>query len=124
MIYDTVTYFNLGSKNQPYSIHFPFHLQVEVVSDSAKADFEARRIMIELINVDDFYDKDELDNKGLQEKIEVLSPSIVLISICYSQKLELRFVLEMKGIFPKLRLQGDLRGASLNAYKGVRIVHT
>ena len=109
MIYDTVTYFNLGSKNQPYSIHFPFHLQVEVVSDSAKADFEARRIMIELINVDDFYDKDELDNKGLQEKIEVLSPSIVLISICYSQKLELRFVLEMKGIFPKLRLQGDLR---------------
>ena len=66
--------------------------------------------MIELVNVDDFYnDKRELDNKGLQERIEVISPSIVLISICYSQKLDLRFVLEMKGIFPMLRLQGDLR---------------
>ena len=41
-----------------------------------------------------------------------IRPAIVLISICFSEKLDLRFVLEMEGIFPSLKLQGALRLAT------------
>ena len=74
---------------------------------------EKRMISIELLNIHEFYnDKNELDNKALKTKILYIRPSIVLISICFSEKLDLRFVLEMEGIFPSLKLQGALRLAT------------
>ena len=79
----------------------------------AREDIEKRRIAIELINLDDFYhDKTQLNKEALKAKIILISPSILLISVCYSEKLDLRFVLEMEGIFPGLKLQGDLRLAT------------
>ena len=79
----------------------------------AREDIEKRRIAIKLINLDEFYNgKKELNRQALKTKIISMSPSILLISVCYSEILDLRFVLEMEGIFPSLKLQGDLRLAT------------
>ena len=87
--------------------------QVRKVKEDAKEIIEERKIAIELLNIHEYYnDKDELDNKALKTKILYIRPSIVLISICFSEQLDLRFVLEMEGIFPSLKLQGALRLAT------------
>ena len=89
------------------------HLQIEKLKDFAREDIEERMIKIELLNLDEYYnDKKELNRQALKTKIICISPSILLISVCYSEKLDLRFVLEMEGIFPGLKLQGDLRLAT------------
>ena len=65
---------------------------------------------IKLLNVDKYYDdKNKLNITALRIKILEISPSIVLISICFSESLDLRFALEREGIYPHLRLKGDLR---------------
>ena len=88
-------------------------MQVERVKKFAREDIEKRRIAIKLINLDEFYNgKKELNRQALKTKIISMSPSILLISVCYSEILDLRFVLEMEGIFPSLKLQGDLRLAT------------
>ena len=89
------------------------HLQIEKLTDFAREDIKKRMIKIELLNLDEYYnDKKELNRQALKTKIICISPSILLISVCYSEKLDLRFVLEMEGIFPGLKLQGDLRLAT------------
>ena len=89
------------------------HLQIEKLKDFAREDIKKRMIKIELLNLDEYYnDKKELNRHALKTKIICISPSILLISVCYSEKLDLRFVLEMEGIFPGLKLQGDLRLAT------------
>ena len=89
------------------------HLQIEKLKDFAREDIKKRMIKIELLNLDEYYnDKKELNRQALKTKIIRISPSILLISVCYSEKLDLRFVLEMEGIFPGLKLQGDLRLAT------------
>ena len=76
----------------------------------AKEDIEKRMLEIELLDVDKYYDdKNKLNITALSIKILEISPSIVLISICFSESLDLRFALEREGIFPHLRLKGDLR---------------
>ena len=87
-------------------------MQIEKLKDFAREDIKKRMIKIELLNLDEYYDKKELNRQALKTKIICISPSILLISVCYSEKLDLRFVLEMEGIFPGLKLQGDLRLAT------------
>ena len=88
------------------------HLQIEKLTDFAREDIKKRMIKIELLNLDEYYNDKELNRQALKTKIICISPSILLISVCYSEKLDLRFVLEMEGIFPGLKLQGDLRLAT------------
>ena len=88
------------------------HLQIEKLKDFAREDIKKRMIKIELLNLDEYYNGKELNRQALKTKIICISPSILLISVCYSEKLDLRFVLEMEGIFPGLKLQGDLRLAT------------
>ena len=88
------------------------HLQIEKLTDFAREDIKKRMIKIELLNLDEYYNDKELNRQALKTKIIRISPSILLISVCYSEKLDLRFVLEMEGIFPGLKLQGDLRLAT------------
>ena len=88
------------------------HLQIEKLKDFAREDIKKRMIKIELLNLDEYYNDKELNRQALKTKIIHISPSILLISVCYSEKLDLRFVLEMEGIFPGLKLQGDLRLAT------------
>ena len=76
----------------------------------AEEDIGKRMLEIELLDVDKYYDdKNKLNITALRIKILEISPSIVLISICFSESLDLRFALEREGIFPHLRLKGDLR---------------
>ena len=87
-------------------------MQIEKLKDFAREDIKKRMIKIELLNLDEYYNDKELNRQALKTKIIRISPSILLISVCYSEKLDLRFVLEMEGIFPGLKLQGDLRLAT------------
>ena len=68
-----------------------------------------RNIKIEILDVDKFYNKArKLDQKGLRARILAIYPSIIVISICFSETLDLRFALEVEGIFPELRMKQDL----------------
>ena len=50
----------------------------------------------------------QIDIKSLQFAIQQTSPSIVMLVICYSQFLDLRFLLEETGIFSELRMNREL----------------
>ena len=68
-----------------------------------------RNIVLEILDVHPFYnEKKELNIKGLKVRILEIDPSLIIISICFSETLDLRFALEVEGIFPNLRLQQDL----------------
>ena len=57
----------------------------------------------------EFYDEEnQLDVASLSIQLKIINPSLVLISICYSEKLDLRLALEVEGIFPQLRISRDL----------------
>ena len=62
------------------------------------------------VDVNEFYDeKDELNTEKLKIRVKIINPSLVLISICFSETLDLRFALELDGIFPEMRLKRDLQ---------------
>ena len=68
-----------------------------------------RNIKLKVLDVDHFYDEmNRLDQKGLKVRILEIKPSVLVISICFSEKLDLRFALEVEAIFPELRLKQDL----------------
>ena len=57
----------------------------------------------------EFYDEEnQLNIASLSYQVKIINPSLVLISICYSEKLDLRVALEVEGIFSHIRLQRDL----------------
>ena len=73
------------------------------------SDMKNRNIKIKILDVDKFYNEaKELDQKGLKVSILAINPSIIVVSICFSETLDLRFALEVEGIFPELRLKQDL----------------
>ena len=74
-----------------------------------KDDIEKQNIKFELINVDEFYnDTKQLNHELITVRVKEVNPGLVLISICFSEKLDLRFALEVHGIFPKMRLTRSL----------------
>ena len=83
--------------------------KVTLVKKDFKDDIEQRNIKLELLDVTEFYDEEnQLDVASLSIQLKIINPSLVLISICYSEKLDLRLALEVEGIFPKLRMSRDL----------------
>ena len=50
----------------------------------------------------------EIDETGLVSKIQSINPQITIMLICYSQILELKFLLEEKGLFAEMRMNRDL----------------
>ena len=50
----------------------------------------------------------EIDETGLVSKIQSINPQITIMLICYSQILELKFLLEEKGLFAEMRINRDL----------------
>ena len=73
------------------------------------SDMKKRNIKIESLDVDQFYNEaKELDQKGLKIQVLALNPSIIVVSICFSETLDLRFALEVEAIFPELRLKQEL----------------
>ena len=74
-----------------------------------KDDIEKQNIKFELINVDEFYnDTKQLNHELIVARVNEVNPGLVLISICFSEKLDLRFALEVQGIFPEMRLTRSL----------------
>ena len=77
-----------------------------LLEDKAKRD-----IKFEFINIPDFIVNEEtreIDETGLVSKIQSINPQITIMLICYSQILELKFLLEEKGLFAEMRMNRDL----------------
>ena len=65
------------------------------------------------VDVNEFYNEnDKLNVEKLRISIKKINPSLILISICFSVTLDIRFALEILGIFPELRLERDLQLAT------------
>ena len=80
------------------------------MKDNYASDIEQRKLSFETVNVDRFYDSnDTLDIGKLGTEVRRIKPLIILITICYAEKLDLRFAMEFGGIFPEVRLTHDLR---------------
>ena len=78
-----------------------------------KDDMAQRKIQIVFVDVNEFYDEnDKLNTERLRFRVKEINPSLVLISICFSETLDIRFALEILGIFPELRLKRALQLAT------------
>ena len=78
----------------------------EIVEDKDK-----RSILFEFLDVTDFYldEKNKvIDEEDLVRSIKKINPHVVVLAICFSKTLQLKFLLEKSGIFSQLRLQRDL----------------
>merc|ERR1711860_50408 len=74
-------------------------------------DMEKRSIKIEFLNVPDFFlneDTKEINEHALVGEIRSVNPQVIIVMICYSQFLELKYLLERTGLFPALRMNQDL----------------
>ena len=72
---------------------------------------EKRSIKIEFLNVPDFFlneDTKEINEHALVSEIRSVNPQVIIVMICYSQFLELKYLLERTGLFPALRMNQDL----------------
>ena len=78
----------------------------EVFEDQRK-----RSIRFEFLDVTEFYldpNTKAIDEDALEKCIMNINPHIVVLAICFSTTLKLKFVLERKAIFSKIRMQRDL----------------
>ena len=71
-------------------------------------DMEKNNIEIKLVNVCKYFDKKKLNLEDLMHRLREINPLILVISICHSVNLDLRFALEVEGLFARMRLQRDL----------------
>ena len=72
---------------------------------------EKRNIKREFLAVPDYYineDKKEIDEDKFIKDIETINATMVAMVICYSQLLDLKFLLESKGIFSETRMNRDI----------------
>ena len=70
-----------------------------------------RSIKIEFLNVPDFFleiETREIDEDAFVSEIRTINPQIIIIMICYSQFLDLKFLLERSGLFPAMRMNREL----------------
>ena len=72
---------------------------------------EKRNIKFEYLNISDFFvneETKEIDEDGLETAIRSIQPQIVILVICYSQILDLKYFLESRGLFTEIRMNRDL----------------
>ena len=70
-----------------------------------------RLIRFEFLDVKKFYlDANicAIDEEALEMEIMKINPHVVVLAICFSKTLQLKFKLESSGLFPRLRMQRDL----------------
>ena len=76
-----------------------------------KLEMIERNIKAKFLGIHEYY-KDEttkdINEENLVDDIKKINPSMVVMVICYSQILHLRFLLEGAGIFSEVRLNRDL----------------
>ena len=74
-------------------------------------DKESRKIKFAFIEVPNFFKNEEtreIDEDALVSEIRLINPQITVMVICYSQILELKFLLEGAGLFAEMRMNRDL----------------
>ena len=71
-------------------------------------DMKKNNIEIKLVDVCKYFDKKKLNLENLKQRLREINPLILVISICHSVNLDLRFALEVEGLFAHMRLQRDL----------------
>ena len=72
---------------------------------------EKRNITFEFLAIPDFFNNEEtkeIDENALVSKIRSINPQITILVICYSQILDLKFLLEGAGLFAEMRMNRDL----------------
>ena len=72
---------------------------------------QKRNIKFEFLAIPDFFineETKEIDEDGLVSKIRSINPQITFMVICYSQILELKFLLEGSGLFAEMRINRNL----------------
>ena len=70
-----------------------------------------RSIKIEFLNVPDFFleiETREIDEDAFVSEIRTINPQVIIIMICYSQFLDLKFLLERSGLFPAMRMNREV----------------
>ena len=74
-------------------------------------DKDRKSIRFEFLDVKKFYlDANicAIDEEALEMEIMKINPHVVVLAICFSKTLQLKFKLESSGLFPRLRMQRDL----------------
>ena len=74
-------------------------------------EMEERNIRAEFLQIQNFLlvgDNKDIDKDNLIAVIRAISPQMVVMVVCYSQILDLKFLLEESGIFSEVRLNRDL----------------
>ena len=71
---------------------------------------KSRNIKAEFLDVGDYKDEttNEVDEEAVVDKIEAINPDMLFIVICYSSKLNLKFLLESRGVLAKMKTKRDL----------------
>ena len=72
---------------------------------------EKRNITFEFLAIPDYFQNEEtkeIDENALVSKIRSINPQITIMVICYSQILDLKFLLEGRGLFAEMRMNRDL----------------
>ena len=99
----------IGKEDPAIQRHFSKQIQLLEENPEVKQDMEKNNIKIEMVDVCNYYDKDAKLNLGdLMRRLTEIDPFIIVISICHSVNLDLRFALEVEGLFAHMRIQRDL----------------
>ena len=99
----------IGEEDPAIQGHFSQQIQLLEENPEVQQDMEKNKIKIEIVDVCNYYDKDaKLNLNDLMQRLSEIDPRIIVISICHSVNLDLRFALEVEGLFAHMRLQRDL----------------
>ena len=71
---------------------------------------ERRNITFKYLDISPFYKREtkQIDEDALVSEIRSFNPQILIMMICYSETLDLRFLLEKTGLPSKMRINRDL----------------
>ena len=101
-------YFELTLKNVKSIQLFQFEIPK---MQAIKSEMKKRNIKAKFLGIHEYF-KDyitkEINERRLVDDVKKINPSMVVMVICYSQILHLRFLLEGSGIFSEVRLNRDL----------------
>ena len=101
-------YFELTLKNVKSIQLFQFEIPK---MQAIKSEMKKRNIKAKFLGIHEYF-KDyitkEINERRLVDDVKKINPSMVVMVICYSQILHLRFLLEGAGIFSEVRMNRDL----------------
>ena len=98
----------IGEEDPAIQRHHEEQIKILQQTPEVKQDMENNNIQIKMVDVCPYYKDAELNLEYLMQKLREIDPFIIVISICHSVNLDLRFALEVEGLFAHMRIQRDL----------------